>query len=88
MDGSSFAFTLALQAVGRVELASRAADTVDRSTASRRRRPTMDHSRTTAKSHCLAAGLRHMPSQRLELEYRLDFGPSSPIRKSQSCHGA
>ncbi|MEZ6152394.1 MAG: UDP-3-O-acyl-N-acetylglucosamine deacetylase [Pirellulaceae bacterium] len=81
MDGSSFAFTLALQAVGRVDLQEvRPTVTLDRTI-----RVGDDRQWIVAQplpSPMPSSGLVADPRQRLELEYRLDFGPDSPILKS------
>lgn len=81
MDGSSFAFALALQAVGRVELQEvRPTLTLDRTI-----RVGDDRQWIIAEplpSPLPSGGLVAYPSQRLELEYRLDFGPDSPIMKA------
>ena len=81
MDGSSFAFSLALQAVGRVELpVARPTLILDRTI-----RVGDDRQWIVAEALPCAApasGLAAFPAQRLELEYRLDFGPASPIVKA------
>ena len=81
MDGSSFAFTLALQAVGRIELqAVRPILTLDHTI-----RVGDDRQWIIAEplpSPLPSSGLVPYPSKRLELEYRLDFGPGSPIVKA------
>ncbi len=81
MDGSAFAFALALQAVGRVELpAARRTLILDRTV-----RVGDDRQWIVAEplpSPLPSSGLVPYPAQRLELEYRLDFGPDSPIVKA------
>jgi UDP-3-O-[3-hydroxymyristoyl] N-acetylglucosamine deacetylase len=80
MDGSSFAFALALQAVGRVE------QPVARPTLTLDQTIRVGDDRQWIVAEALPrslpwSGLAAFPAQRLELEYRLDFGPASPIAK-------
>lgn len=90
MDGSSFAFALALKNVGRCQLsAPRASLLLDRTI-----RVGNDQQWIVAEplatapiaAHASQPGMRQqsvrLPNQGLELEYQLDFGASSPILKA------
>src|SRR5690606_36479221 len=74
MDGSSFAFALALQGVGRTELQ------VPRSRLIIDCTIRVGDDRQWIIAEPLVPSGREFDSQQcLELEYRLDFGPDSPI---------
>lgn len=94
MDGSSFAFALALQSAGCCQLpAARATLLLDRTL-----RVGDEHQWILAEplnppqtitpqacglgSELAAGGIDPFPGQGLELEYQLDFGPTSPILKA------
>lgn len=86
MDGSSFAFALALQNAGRCELSSpRATLLLDRTirVGDDRQWIEAEPLTTPPSSPALAtSGIVPFPTQCLELEYQLDFGPGSPILKA------
>ncbi len=81
MDGSSFAFALALNTAGRRDLGTpRPTLWIDRPL-----RIGNDQQWIIAEplqASLAGSGLAPLAARRLELEYRLDFGPSSPIPKA------
>ncbi len=89
MDGSSFAFALALQNVGRCQLpAPRATLLLDRTIRVGDDQqwiiaePSIAQAAASQTSRQACSQILSLPGRHLELEYQLDFGAASPILKA------
>lgn len=90
MDGSSFAFALALQSAGRCQLPEpRATLVLDRTIRVGDEHQWIEaeplstpQASELASSGTIPFPAQCLPTQCLELEYQLDFGPGSPILKA------